>query len=142
MTQVVLRNPVGLPTGLPESGLTPHHQSDAWTQSMQRRALLCVRCQWPITDAAQRIAVAGDHEHTVFNPHGVVFHIGCFGVASGCVGVGEWSGEFSWFRGHVWQIALCGRCQWHLGWFFREQLGAVFVGLILNRLLENKEQQL
>lgn len=28
------------------------------------------------------------------------------------------STEFSWFPGYAWQIALCKRCQIHIGWRF------------------------
>ncbi|MBF0158557.1 MAG: hypothetical protein HQL58_03450 [Magnetococcales bacterium] len=135
MAQMVLRNPVRLPSDL--SGynpLIPAQQPDTLEQQQSQRLLLCSRCQWPITDETRRIAIAGNHEHTVFNPHGIVFQIGCFQIAPGCDGVGDWSGEFSWFRDYLWQIVLCHCCQWHIGWRFRSQTAAEFFGLILNRL--------
>lgn len=98
-----------------------------------RRILICGACRHPVTQARMRIAVNGSHDHRFFNPYGIVFHIGCFGAAPGCVTEGDASTEFAWFKGHVWRLAHCRGCQTHLGWQFSRD-GASFYGLVLNRL--------
>lgn len=96
------------------------------------RALVCIRCRYLISSDAQRIDVAGAHTHTCTNPHGIVYHIGCFGAAPGCVSVGPRLTEYSWFQGYRWQVALCSNCQTHLGWLFHGE--QCFYGLIHDRL--------
>ena len=97
-----------------------------------RGAVLCARCAASITHASLRTTVAGEHEHTFFNPAGIVYRVACFAAAPGCSGTGEFSGEFTWFPGHRWQIAICGRCTSHLGWHF--QGPSTFSALIMERI--------
>jgi len=78
--------------------------------------------------------VDGSHEHQCVNPHGLSFHIGCFGWVTGCRVVGAPSAEWSWFPPCRWQIELCGGCREHLGWLFRSA-DREFHGLILDRLV-------
>ncbi len=104
----------------------------------RRKLLLCVQCQGPITWEEARIEVNGGHLHSFFNPHGIIFHIGCFSEAPGCVPASLPSKEFTWFSGFSWQVAHCGNCNEHLGWSFQGEAGA-FHGLILNRLGEKGE---
>ncbi len=96
-------------------------------------ALVCAFCQHPVTFPAFRIEVHGEHRHTFANPHGLVFHIGCFSEAPGCRPVGAPSSEFPWFSGYDWQVGRCARCGLHLGWLFTSA-AASFHGLILDRL--------
>ena len=98
------------------------------------RAILCAACGAQVSDASQRIEVAGRHQHTFFNPEGIVFQILCFATAPGCRGVGPFSPEFTWFPGHRWQVAVCARCGEHLGWHFDGELA--FTALIEPRILE------
>ncbi|MBF0368668.1 MAG: hypothetical protein HQL52_04345 [Magnetococcales bacterium] len=116
----------------------PNHQEEPDQEEVHKEeeALCCRDCLQPITTLKERIEKDGKHQHTFFNPHGVVFRIGCFARAPGCVNVGELSGEFSWFRGTLWQISLCRQCQTHLGWRFSGQEGTLFFGLILARLVQ------
>ena len=74
----------------------------------------------------------GRHEHTCFNPAGVVFHFGAFARAAGARVEGPPSLEVSWFRGCRWSYAFCGACGAHLGWHFSGQ--ADFFALVLVRL--------
>ena len=106
------------------------HERDRGT----RRAVLCARCGLQLTDASQRIEVLGQHQHTFFNPAGVVFHIACFASAPGCRGLGPFSDAFTWFPGHRWQIALCASCGEHLGWHFEGS--GTFTSLIEARIRE------
>jgi len=95
--------------------------------------LLCAACEQRITDNAARIPIHDQHEHTVSNPHGFVFRIGCFDSAPGVVEDGEPSIYWSWFPGYRWQIVVCQQCRWHLGWRFDND-GDTFFGLVLDRL--------
>lgn len=101
----------------------------------QSRALLCRTCSTPITTAAQRIDKEGKHLHTFFNPAGIVYEIGCFRNAPGCMTYGPSSAEFPWFAGYTWQVVCCRRCQDHLGWAFRAD--DEFFGLIVKKLVGN-----
>lgn len=107
-------------------------QKQADTETDKRR-LLCAACAHPVTDPGHRIARNGAHQHEFTNPHGVVYRIGCFDAAPGCIQVGPASNQWTWFPGFAWRIALCGQCQNHLGWEYRST-GEGFFGLILDRL--------
>ncbi|BDD88832.1 cereblon family protein [Desulfofustis limnaeus] len=97
------------------------------------RAIRCGRCGAPITSPRHRIGRAGRHLHTVFNPAGIVYEIGCFREARGCQAGGPASREFSWFAGYLWRVAFCSACAEHLGWYFSAGDDG-FWGLIINRL--------
>lgn len=105
--------------------------------SDEEEYIRCRQCRQIITSSAERIPVQGSHHHTFANPHGVVFHIGCFQSVRGCGYVGPATEEFTWFRGYRWRIAVCSMCLTHLGWLFVSQGGHVFNGLILDRLVED-----
>lgn len=105
-------------------------------QEKKEDAIFCRRCGQLVTNAAHGVAVNGSSEHTFFNPAGIVFEIRCFQSAPGCRVEGLPSAEFTWFAGFRWQLALCLSCLAHLGWFFSDQDGPGFFGLIRNRLLE------
>ncbi len=99
--------------------------------------LLCKLCRGPITTRSDAVNVEGKHEHTFFNPSGILYEIGCFGLAPGCKVSGLPTEEFAWFKGFHWQYSSCRFCETHLGWYFtRSGAGAGFHGLILNRLVE------
>lgn len=97
------------------------------------RRLLCRACGHPITDDRARVAVDGAHQHVERNPAGITYRIGCFREAPGAVAWGEAYAEHTWFAGHTWRIALCGRCGAHLGWAFQGH--GRFHGLITDRLV-------
>jgi hypothetical protein len=99
------------------------------------RVLVCAACLQAVTTTDSRVEVGGAHTHTFANPVGIVFHIGCFAVAPGCIPVGEASKEFTWFAGFAWQVATCRGCGEHLGWLFRST-DRRFHGLIVDRLAE------
>lgn len=54
-----------------------------------KEKLFCAACGHLITFADQHIVMKGDHEHTVFNPAGIIFTIGCFQDAPGCLTTGQ-----------------------------------------------------
>jgi hypothetical protein len=94
--------------------------------------LRCARCGHVVTRERHRITVNGRHTHTRVNPHGIVFHFGCFTVAEGCLVRGPPTAEDSWFAGYFWEFAHCAACHAHLGWAFHGD--GSFFGLILDRL--------
>jgi len=97
--------------------------------------ILCRRCHQVITSPDERIEMQGAHQHTFANPHGIVYHIGCFKSAAGCGYAGSASDEFSWFKGYSWRVAVCGSCLLHLGWLFISPGSESFNGLILDHLI-------
>lgn len=99
----------------------------------KEKRLFCAACRHPVTHQDERIPVQGGHEHTFTNPHGIIYHIGCFHDAAGCAPVGEATKEFTWFSGYAWRIVLCAHCRAHLGWRFQSD-GDYFHGLITARL--------
>lgn len=99
------------------------------------RRIVCAACRHPIATDADRIAVNGAHEHTCVNPHGLVFHIACFGAAPGCRATGVPTTDFTWFSGFAWCYALCGGCGALLGWRYRGLGNASFFGLIRDRIV-------
>lgn len=104
------------------------------------RNLVCARCRSAVTVPSARARVAGGHLHTFANPHGFVYHIACFSEAPGARPIGSPSQEFPWFAGFTWQVDLCARCGWHLGWFF-DSRDKSFHGLIADRLDEDEAGQ-
>jgi len=113
--------------------------SDDEGEGKRRSHLLCAACAHRITASDQAIEIDGSHHHTFFNPAGVVFEIGCFASAMGCVVSGVPTTEFSWFPSHAWSYANCRGCGTHLGWAFQGASGGAFFGLVLNRLGESEE---
>ncbi len=101
--------------------------------------IICALCNHSITSSHERIAMDASHEHTFFNPHGIIFHLGCFRRAPGCLTSGIPSLEFSWFKGYAWILVYCGQCHRHLGWMFLNNEQDSFFALILNRLREANE---
>ncbi|MBG04002.1 MAG: hypothetical protein CMM59_07985 [Rhodospirillaceae bacterium] len=94
--------------------------------------LYCAACGHLVTRTDWRIAVDGAHEHTFFNPAGILFRVLSFKEAPGVVTAGEATTEFSWFDGHAWLIAYCEGCGIHLGWRFEGE--RVFFGLVKPKL--------
>lgn len=109
----------------------PENRASADTADQR---LLCRRCRHPITTPVHRIHKQGRHEHVFFNPHGLVFEIGCFSQAPGCAVLGRPTLEFTWFSGFAWRITICRGCQQHLGWRY-EQGEEIFFGLLTAQLI-------
>lgn len=111
----------------------PAPEAGEETESRAPQApLCCARCGHVITHEKHRTTVNGRHTHTRVNPHGFVFHFGCFARAEGCLVLGPPTAEASWFPGFAWEIALCAACKTHLGWAFHGE--SDFLGLVLDRL--------
>lgn len=95
---------------------------------------VCGHCHHVICKREARTTFGDAFEHTFFNPHGILFQIGCFTQAPGTRLQGTPSNDFSWFPGFYWQAVSCRSCDQHLGWFFTGS-GSAFYGLILPRLV-------
>jgi len=102
----------------------------------EEKHILCAQCRAVITSPHERIEVQGAHEHTFFNPYGIIFQIGCFRQARGCGYQGPAIEEFSWFPGYSWRIAICRSCLTHLGWLYSAPDKESFCGLILDHLIQ------
>lgn len=112
-------------------------QPDPTTRDGQfRRRLVCRKCRLLITFVEAASSIRGQHEHTFCNPHGIVFHIGCYACAPGCEVHGPPSSQFAWFPGFLWQVCTCRNCGEHLGWCFTSASMTGFFGLITHKLLE------
>lgn len=103
------------------------------------RRIVCATCGHTITREEARLAIQDAHEHRFMNPAGLLFHIGCFAQAEGCLLLGEPSDDYPWFPGFTWRIALCAACTDHLGWHFQSREGSAFYGLRLDRLAPGGE---
>lgn len=103
-----------------------------------RRALVCRVCRSRITRRDLAMPVNGSHRHVFFNPHGMVFELGCFASAKNVLPTGQKTDEFTWFPGHVWQAVACTGCMAHLGWRYYGGEGGGFYGLILAALMEEE----
>lgn len=102
------------------------------------RSLICKRCGHKITTHNAAITVGNSHQHTFANPAGLLFEIGCFQSAPGCLNTGPFTDEFSWFKGYKWRISICESCHTHIGWMFGSATH-IFFGLILDRLTDSPD---
>jgi|GEM_PF-939266 len=102
----------------------------------KKRSILCAGCRTVITSSRYGIQIEHNHEHTFFNPAGIIFEILCFSQARNIFIHGEPSTEFSWFKGYAWEIITCRRCVAHLGWRFSRE-GTYFFGLIKQKLISS-----
>ncbi len=104
----------------------------------EKEFLYCASCLTLITTGDQRILMEGGHEHTFFNPGGVIFKIGCFQEAPGSFAQGAATADFSWFTGFQWRVAHCGGCLQHMGWQYLQKEKRGFWGMILDQLTSKK----
>ncbi len=114
----------------------PESTSSLDSKAKKKSSLKCKHCRHPITSIEHLFTKDNKEEHVFINPHGVIYHIGCFEKANGCDIYGEPQYEYSWFNGFLWSLALCGECCQHLGWYFTSDKDDEFFGLILDRLCE------
>jgi hypothetical protein len=96
--------------------------------------IICATCNNHITEPSKQIIMNNSFYHAFANPGGIVFEIGCFSDAKGCIPGSMSSFEFSWFPGYSWEIGVCVNCSTHLGWIF-SSTDNHFFGLIFERLI-------
>lgn len=109
------------------------HEIRRDSEILEEESIRCAACGHSIATTRARIEVEGKHVHTFVNPAGFEYTVRCFGDAPGCIGAGEESTFWSWFRGFAWRLAACGGCGGHLGWSFRKD-ASVFWGLVADRI--------
>ena len=85
--------------GTSDGAGTPSETREQDAQVRGVSLVRCAACKHEISDSEARIAVSGRHDHTCVNPSGLMFRVRCFAYAPGCVGEGEWSDFYSWFKG-------------------------------------------
>lgn len=102
----------------------------------KERLIICKSCHHIITSTDKGIAINGRFKHVNTNPAGVVYEIGCFSYANGCIILGNCVTEYTWFPGYSWCYAICSNCLEHLGWFYQSKENNFF-GLILDRIIED-----
>lgn len=115
--------------------LKPGFQDIAELDEGSGGQIRCVICRHIITNKEHIKSISGTHIHEFTNPHGIRFTIGCFDRAPGCAPVGGEYAEWSWFRGYMWQLALCASCSEHLGWRYLNDASSEFFGLNITRLI-------
>jgi len=54
------------------------------------------------------------------NPQGSEFEVVTFSKA-GCLGVGSWTLEATWYPGYLWRACVCPACRAHLGWMYEPE---------------------
>ncbi len=133
---ILFKDPVHRPDHLPDVDIG---EEAADLAAEGKRYILCRQCLNMITGPDEGIRLNGSHRHTFANPVGVVYEVGCFNTAPGCRSVGLATGEFTWFSGYLWRVAICAKCLTHLGWHFFSSAGHGFHGLILDRLIEPEQ---
>jgi len=102
----------------------------------EKSPIRCRICKNKVTTLDNMMEIDGQHQHTFRNPSGIVFQIGCFLSASGCIIIGTPTTDYTWFSGFSWCLALCSHCFAHLGWFYQSGNNSFF-GLILENLIED-----
>jgi len=112
------------------------YESDRSEKEERKKTLICIFCGHVITFPDRAMEVSGGHLHTFSNPGGVVYQIGCFSAAPGCLDVSDPTLEYTWFPGYSWSISVCAGCMAHMGWHYRAD-GSGFYGLVLKNLTEN-----
>jgi len=108
--------------------------SEQLKKQNQEERLICRICNNVITYSKLMIEIDGHHQHTFVNPEGIIFEIGCFSEAKGCLNRGVPTSHFSWFPGYSWRFSFCTSCQVHIGWQYLSDQNNAFFGLILNKL--------
>ena len=100
-----------------------------------KKFLICKVCQNTITAHEAVVQINGSHRHKFINPGGVVYRVGCFQSAPGCLVLGVPTREFTWFPGYSWSYAVCSNCNIHMGWSYQSE-GGGFFGLVIENLSE------
>ncbi len=108
----------------PEDGIETHYD----------KILLCSRCGNQITSYSEGATIHGSFEHSFLNPDGIMYQIGCFKKAAGCISSERFILEFTWFHPFPWCFVFCSDCGRQLGWKYKSNNNDVFYGLILKLL--------
>lgn len=123
--------PSGPPPGS-DHDMSEHEDNHA---THRKGALHCKSCRTKISRHDLSMRIGGKHLHVFFNPHGLVFEIGCFESAKNIMANGNPTEEFTWFPGYAWQALTCTGCSTMLGWRYAGNDHG-FYGLILSALTD------
>lgn len=104
--------------------------------------ILCKRCHFHLTSSNYAIVVEGCHEHVQCNPRGNTFVFRCFSRVPGSILFGEPTQEHSWYAGYSWKFSHCQGCGEHLGWYFQNQQNESFFGLIADKIITEKKENI
>jgi hypothetical protein len=104
-------------------------ESRSGTRLREERVVRCRDCGHTLARERDRLPL---ETSTFVNPEGVVYEIAAFGEAAGCAVGGQPTTFWTWFPGHAWRYALCGKCGVHLGWAFSG--ASRFFGLLTERI--------
>ena len=74
-------------------GYRPVEDTAVKEEERRMPGIFCRLCGHRVTSDDQRISVNGSHTHTFFNPAGILFEVGCFRLAPGCLV--PWRGQRS-----------------------------------------------
>ncbi len=120
-----------------KTGGSSHIDTTSKTEEFQEPEdiFLCRFCGGMITAVTDIIVVNDLHNHTFFNPAGIIYEVRCFQKAPGCIEKGLPSSDFSWFSGYMWSLAHCRGCHTHMGWKFIAPEDSFF-GLISGHLVQ------
>jgi hypothetical protein len=116
------------------SGGRPAEEKTGKEKKQEDEPICCRSCSLPVTSKEQKTSHTNSHTHTFFNPAGIVYELGLFKKAPGCLIASDPSLEFTWFAGYHWSLGICRRCNSHLGWYYSKGESS-FYGLILKNLI-------
>ena len=101
-------------------------------------AVVCRRCGQPISSSRHRFSFRASSSIQVFpNPQGMMMKICTFRAAHDLALRSVPTDAFTWFEGYAWTVAVCGRCEEHLGWRYDAVGGSVparFYGFLVDRV--------
>ena len=102
--------------------------------------VVCLACRRFLAFESDGISVSGSHRHECVNPAGIAFVIELYAPAEGCLDLGTFTTEYSWFSSYSWRYAVCLGCGSHLGWKYHLEESAnglpeSFFGLISDKIL-------
>ncbi|MGZ6125229.1 MAG: cereblon family protein [Myxococcales bacterium] len=123
LPMAVKEGAAGPPPSSPEGA--PRGSGDA----LEERAVRCAACGHALARERDRLPL---DTSTFVNPEGVVHTIAAFRQAEGCAVAGDATTYWTWFPGHAWRYALCGKCGVHVGWAFTGP--STFLALLTARI--------
>ncbi len=95
---------------------------------------ICGACYTKICSDDERFIYKNRSEFRFTNKAGESFNVITFLKANEVLESGYPTMEFTWFPGHKWVIAVCGRCYQQLGWKYTGP--KIFFGLIRGRIVK------
>ena len=82
------------------------------------RVYRCSFCGSVVSYSDRLAAISGSTTHSFTNPAGMRCDLHTFSSCPGAMTIGQPTGEYTWFPGYEWSLALCRHCGNHLGWHY------------------------